>query len=56
MAKITFPCGCEINAAFTLAMCPQHYHELKQQEAEAERDFKQFEDLMRGADRASAGG
>jgi hypothetical protein len=44
---IELPCGCRINEAFVLGMCPQHAHELTQKQREAERAYALFERQMR---------
>jgi hypothetical protein len=43
MASIHLPCGCHINDAFVLGMCPKHYAELRMkqhEEDEANREFQ----------------
>lgn len=50
MASIHLPCGCHLNDAFVLGMCPQHYGELRKKQNEEDEAYQRFERIMRGAE------
>lgn len=54
MASIHLPCGCHINDAFVIGMCPKHYGEYREKVAEEEEAFRAFARLCDERSRSSA--
>jgi hypothetical protein len=48
-AWLDLPCGCRVNAAFVLGMCPKHAHELQQKCDRENEAHAKYQRLMRGA-------
>jgi hypothetical protein len=44
--QIELPCGCHINAAFVLGLCPTHSLELLQKQREADAAYRRYEQAM----------
>lgn len=48
--SIELPCGCRINEAFVLGMCPQHVLELAQKTRENDIAMEWFDRQMRSTE------
>lgn len=54
--SIELPCGCRINEAFVLGMCPQHVLELAQKTRENDIAMEWFDRQIRSAEGKPADG
>lgn len=46
--SIYLSCGCHINPAFVLGLCPTHSLELQQKQREADAAYRRYEQAMQG--------